>query len=142
MASQHAAQEEKLKEASKAFDKAIQERDEAAVEALFATDVMIHKGVRCIAWYRQPVSYLHLENSRAPVSSKFVYSQWSTYKTPVLTAVTSSQDQALSRWRCLTDGLTLYADLHGKNAAVDWVTAYWQLCELYSSGIRACQTLA
>ena len=30
------------------------------------------------------------------------------------------------RW--LAEGLTLYADLHGKNAAVDWVMAYWHMC--------------
>ena len=45
----HAAQEEKLKEASKAFDEAIQERDEAAIEALFASDVIVHRGTRFAA---------------------------------------------------------------------------------------------
>ena len=37
-------QEKRLLEASKSFDKAIQDRDEAAVEALFAENVTVHKG--------------------------------------------------------------------------------------------------
>ena len=36
------------------------------------------------------------------------------------------------------DGLTLYTDIHGKNAAVDWVTAYWQLCELAHPSATPC----
>ena len=27
------------------------------------------------------------------------------------------------------DGLTLHADLHGQNAAAEWVAAYWLECE-------------
>ena len=38
------SQEKRLLEASKGFDKAIQDRDQAAVEALFAENVTVHKG--------------------------------------------------------------------------------------------------
>ena len=40
-------QEQQLLERSKAFDAAIQDRDRAAVEALFAPDVTVHKGTSC-----------------------------------------------------------------------------------------------
>ena len=39
----------------------------------------------------------------------------------------------------LAEGLTLYADLHGKNAAIDWVAAYWEMCELTPSSMRVCR---
>ena len=37
-------QEKQLLEASKGFDKAIQDRDQAAVEALLSENVTVHKG--------------------------------------------------------------------------------------------------
>jgi hypothetical protein len=39
-----APQEKKLLDASKAFDKAIQDRDRSAIDALFAAEVTVHKG--------------------------------------------------------------------------------------------------
>ena len=43
------SQEKRLLEASKSFDKAIQDRDQAAVEALFADNATVHKGARTLA---------------------------------------------------------------------------------------------
>jgi len=40
-------QETQLLERSKAFDAAFRDRDRAAVEALFAPDVTVHKGMSC-----------------------------------------------------------------------------------------------